>query len=219
VNASVAVAEDLDHAAVVFLGARPRLFQVAYGTLGSVSDTEDVVQDAWLRWQRTDRATVRNPTSFLATTTSRLALNTVQSARRRHETYTDPQDLESADLETGPEDGAVRGEAVGQAVLLLLQTLSPMERAAYVLREAFDYPYRRIAEILRITPAYTRQLVARAHRGISARARRPVEPAVHSHLVRVFLAASRTGNLSALERLLTADTAGSAVTDRGAARS
>jgi RNA polymerase sigma-70 factor (ECF subfamily) len=208
-NASVAVAEELDHATAVFVGVRPRLFQIAYRTLGSVSDTEDVVQDAWLRWQRTDRAAVRNPTSFLATTTSRLALNTVQSARRRHETYTDPQDWEPADPEAGPENGAVRDEAVGQAVLLLLQTLSPAERAAYVLREAFDYPYRRIAELLQITPVYTRQLVARAHRGIGARARRPVEPAAHSHLVRVFLAASRTGNLSALERLLAADAASS----------
>jgi len=86
-----------------------------------------------------------------------------------------------------------------------VQTLTPMERAAYVLREAFDYPHRRIAELLRISPAYARQLVVRAHRGIVARARRPVEPAAHRHLVRVFLAASRTGNLSVLEQLLAAD--------------
>ena len=201
-------ADELDRAMAVFAGERPRLFQVAYRTLGSVSDTEDVVQEAWLRWQRTDRAVVRNPAAFLATTTSRLARNTTRSARRRHETHADPQDWEPADPAAGPEDSAERDEAVGQAVLLLLQTLSPMERAAYVLREAFDYPYRRIAEILQVSPVYTRQLVARAHRGIAARARRPVEPARHGQLVRAFLAASRTGNLSALERLLAADAAG-----------
>jgi RNA polymerase sigma-70 factor, ECF subfamily len=207
-SAKLAIADELDRATAVFVGERPRMFQVAYRTLGSVSDTEDVVQEAWLRWQRTDRAIVRNPTAFLATTTSRLALNTALSARRRHETRSDPRDWEPADPGIGPQDSAERGEAVGLAMLLLLQTLSPMERAAYVLREAFDYPYRRIAELLQVSPVYARQLVARAHRGIAARARRPVESAAHSHLVRVFLAASRTGNLGALEQLLAADAAG-----------
>ena len=204
-SAQLAVGDELDHAATVFVGARPRLLQIAYQTLGSVSDTEDVVQETWLRWQRTDRSLVRNPAAFLATTTSRLALNTALSARWRHETCTDPQDRELADAGAGPEDGAERGEAIGQALLLLLQALTPMERAAYVLREAFDYPYSRIAEILQISPVYPRQLVVRAHRGIAARAHRPVEPAAHRHLVRVFLAAARTGSLSALEQLLAAD--------------
>lgn len=202
------VASDLDLAASVFVGVRPRLFEIAYRVLGSVSEAEDVVQEAWLRWQRTDRSVVLNPTAFLATTTSRLALNVAQSAWRRRETCADGWLREPADAGIGPEACAERDEAVEQAVLLLLRSLTATERAAYVLREAFDYPYQRIAEVLHLGAANARQLVRRAHMHIAAERPGPVDPDVHRRHVQVFLAAAQAGRLADLEQLLAADVAG-----------
>ena len=201
-------AGELEQAASVFVGVRPRLFEIAYRILASVSEAEDVVQEAWLRWQRTDRSIVLNPTAFLATTTTRLALNVAQSARSRRETYADPWLLERADPRIGPEAHAEQGDAVDHAVLLLLQKLTPPERAAYVLREAFDYPYQRIAEVLNLGAANTRQLVRRAHNHIDDERRRPVNPIMHRRLVMAFGAAAHAGNLTDLEQLLAADVAG-----------
>jgi RNA polymerase sigma-70 factor (ECF subfamily) len=194
-----------DRATAVFVGARPRLFEIAYRILGSASEAEDVVQEAWLRWQRTDRSVVLVPTAFLARTTTRLALHVAQSARRRRETYTDPGFPEPADPTIGPEARTERGEAVEQAVLLLLQNLTPTQRAAYVLREAFDYPYKQIAEILHLRAANTRQLVRRSHKNITAERRRPVNSTAHRRLARAFLSAAQTGNLAVLEQLLMSD--------------
>ena len=123
-----------------FEAARPRLFGIAYRTLESAADAEDVVQDTWIRWQRTDRNEVRDAAAFLATTTKRVALNVVQSARARRETSMDPGHPEPVDAQADPALGAERREALEHAVRVLLETLSPTERAAYVLREAFDYP-------------------------------------------------------------------------------
>jgi RNA polymerase sigma factor (sigma-70 family) len=204
----VSAAGELEQATVVFAAVRPRLIDIAYKILGSVAETEDVVQEAWLRWQRTDRSTVLSPTAFLATTTTRLALNLAQSARSRHETCTgSPWLLERADPRIGPETRAERGEAIEHAVLLLLRNLTPAERAAYVLREAFGYPYQRIAEILLLTAAHARQLVRRAHQRLATQRRRPVSPAAHRRLVLAFNAAAQAGNLTDLERLLVADVA------------
>lgn len=208
VAGGVPVASELDHAASVFISVRPRLLEVAYQILGSVSETEDVVQEAWLRWQRTERAVVRNPTAFLATTTTRLALNLAQSARSRREIHAEPWILERADPRIGPEARAERGEAVDRAVSLLLRNLTPTERAAYVLREAFGYPYQQIAETLRLTTANTRQLVRRAHKRIAAGRRRPVNPTAHRRFVLAFRSAAHAGNLTDLEQLLAADVAG-----------
>ena len=199
------VASELDHAAYVFVSVRPRLFEIAYRILESANETEDVVQEAWLRWQRADRSIVRNPTAFLATTTTRLALNLAQSARSRHETYAESWRLDRADPTIGPEARAERGEDVEHAVLLLLRNLTPTERAAYVLREAFGYPYRQIAEVLSLTTAHARQLVRRAHKRVCTVRRRPVNPTAHRRLVRAFRAAARVGNLTDLEQLLVAD--------------
>lgn len=204
----VTVASDLDRAAAVFMGARPRLFEIAHRVLGSASEAEDVVQEAWLRWQRTDRSIVLNPTAFLATTTTRLALNVAQSAWKRRETCADGWLPEAADAGIGPEARAQRSEAVEQAVLLLLQSLTPTERAAYVLREAFDYPYQRIAEVLHLGAANARQLVRRAHIHIAAERPGPVHPDVHRRYVRAFLAAAQAGRFAELEQLLAADVAG-----------
>src|SRR4051794_3615193 len=134
--------------------------------VGSAAEAEDIVQDVWLRWQTADRSVILDLPAFLATTARRLSLNVAQSARSRHQTYAGPWLPEPVDTSTDPQLGAERGEALEFAVLSLLEKLSPTERAAYVLREAFDYPYRQIADILQLEEANTRQLVARARHHI-----------------------------------------------------
>jgi len=128
----------LSEAVSVFVELRPRLFGIAYRLLGSAVEAEDVVQEVWLRWQRTDRAIVVSPVAFLSTTTTRLALNVAQSARLRRESYIGPWLPEPVDTSNDPEVGAERAEALELALLLVLEKLPPTERAAYVLREAFD---------------------------------------------------------------------------------
>ena len=151
-----------------FVAARPRLFGIAYRMLGSAFDAEDVVQDAWLRWQTTDRSIVRSASAFLAATTTRLAINLVQSAHSRRETPSETWLEETADASADPGSEAERGEALERAVLLLLEQLSPTERAAYVLSEAFDYPYARIADVLQVSQANARQIASRARKHLAA---------------------------------------------------
>ena len=193
-----------------FTGARPRLFGIAYRMLGSAVEAEDIVQDVWLRWQTTDRSVVRDAPAFLATTATRLAINLAQSARARRETYVGPWLPEPVDTSADPRLGAERGEALGLAVLMLLENLSPVERAAYVLREAFDYPYQQIAEILQVTEPNTRQLVTRARKHIADGRRAPVSPAEQRRLLTAFIDAAQTGDLAALESLFAADVVSSA---------
>ncbi|MCX4878707.1 MULTISPECIES: RNA polymerase sigma-70 factor [unclassified Streptomyces] len=198
-------ADSLDKATRDFMAARPQLFGIAYRVLGSAAEAEDIVQDAWLRWQRTNRADILDPTAFLATITSRLAINLAQSARKRRESYTGPWLPEPVDTTADPQLGAERAEALDLAVLFLLEKLNPVERAAYVLREAFDYPYRQIADMLETSEANTRQLVSRARKHLATERREPASPEAHRRLLEVFLAAAQTGNLSVLEEVLTAD--------------
>ncbi len=194
-----------DDALAEFFKVRPRLFGIAYRVLGSAAEAEDVVQDAWLRWQATDRSVVLDPPAFLATTTTRLAINVAQSARARHETYVGPWLPEPVDTSTDPLLGAERNEALEFAVLLLLETLSPTERAAYVLRQAFDYSYRQIAEILQLEEANTRQLVTRARQHITDGRRAPVSPAEQRRLLEAFIGAAQKGDLAGLEGLFATD--------------
>jgi RNA polymerase sigma-70 factor (TIGR02957 family) len=188
-----------------FVKVRPRLFGIAYRILGTAAEAEDIVQDVWLRWQATNRGVVVDPPAFLATTTTRLAINLAQSARSRHETYVGPWLPEPVDTSTDPQLGAERGEALEFAVLLLLEKLSPTERAAYVLREAFDYPYRQIAEILQLEEANTRQLVTRARQHITDGRRTPVSSTEQRRLLETFIAAAQKGDLAALEGLFASD--------------
>jgi RNA polymerase sigma-70 factor (ECF subfamily) len=197
---------ELDQAAEVFSSARPRLFGIAYRILGSINEAEDVVQEVWIRWHGTDRTVVINPEAFLATTTTRLAINVAQSARKRHETNVDRWLLEPVDTRVvDPQTWAERGEAVELAVLLLLEKLTPTERAAYVLRDLFDYPYQQIAVILHLRMANTRQLARRARKRIAAERREPVNGAAHRRFLQAFLAAAQAGNLGDLEVLLAED--------------
>jgi len=208
-----AAANDLDRAASAFGDVRARLFGIAYRMLGSAAEAEDVVQDAWLRWQACDRDAVRDPPAFLATTTTRLAINAAQSARARRETYVGPWLPEPVDTSADPALGAERAEVLEVAVLLLLETLAPTERAAYVLREAFDYPYGEIAEILQVREDNARQLVSRARRHVDGGRRVEVGEEEQRRLLHAFLEAARVGDLAGLERVLAADVV--SVTDGG----
>jgi RNA polymerase sigma-70 factor (ECF subfamily) len=188
-----------------FARVRPRLFGIAYRMLGSAAEAEDVVQDAWLRWQATDHGTVLDPPAFLATTTTRLAINATQSARARRETYVGPWLPEPIDTTTDPGLGAERGEALELAVLLLLERLQPLERAAYVLREAFDYSYAQIADTLQVSEPNARQLASRARKHLAAERRTPVSAREQRRLLEAFLAAAQAGDLPTLENLFAAD--------------
>lgn len=197
--------DDLDEAAAVFARVRPRLFGIAYRMLSSATEAEDLVQDVWLRWQGYDRATVVDPAAFLATAITRLAINALQSARVRRETYIGPWLPEPVDTTADPYLGAERGEALSFAVLLLLERLTPTERAAYVLREAFDYPYAEIAEIVQVGEAGARQLVSRARKHLVSGRRTTVTGAEQRRLLTAFVGAARSGDLAELEKVLAAD--------------
>lgn len=196
---------DLREATRVFESARRRLFGVAYRMLGSVADAEDVLQDAWIRWQSVDRATVREPVAFLTTMTTRLAINALQSAHTRRETYIGPWLPEPVNTEDDPLLGAERGEALQFAILILLEKLTPNERAAYVLREALDYGYDRIAEILQTTPAAARQLVSRGRRHLASEKRLAAPEVEQRRLLEAFLAAAQRGDTAGLEALFAPD--------------
>jgi RNA polymerase sigma factor (sigma-70 family) len=190
-----------------FLRARPRLFGIAYRMLGSAAEAEDIVQDVWLRWQTTDRSPVRNPLAFLVTATTRLAINVLRSARARRETCAGPSLPELVDTSTDPGLATERREALNLAVRLLLEKLSPIERAAYVLREAFNYPYREIARILRIEEANARQLATRARARLAEGRRAPARPAEQRRLLTAFIASATTGDVARLESLFASELA------------
>ena len=198
--------DDLAEAASAFAAVRPRLFGIAYRMLASSSDADDVVQEVWVRWQNYDRrATVVEPAAFLSTIATRLSINVLQSAHSRRETYIGPWLPEPVDTSDDPALGAERGEALGFAVLLLLEKLTPNERAAYVLREAFDYPYSQIADIIQLTEPAARQLVSRARKHLRAERSAPVDTSEQRRLLEAFLLAAQTGNVAELEGLFAAD--------------
>jgi RNA polymerase sigma-70 factor, ECF subfamily len=147
-----------------FISARPRLFGIVFRMLRSAAEAEDVVQDVWVRWQMADHSQVRDAEAFLVTTATRLAINVMQSARSRRVTYVGSWLPEPVDTSSDPGLGAERREALELGVRRLVEKLSPTERAAYILREAFDYPYRDIANVLRLEEANARQVVTRARR-------------------------------------------------------
>lgn len=194
-----------DHGLSAFSSVRPRLFGIAYRMLGSAAEADDLVQDVWLRWQNTNRTAVQDPPAYLTTTTTRLAINVAQSARVRREAYVGTWLPEPIDTSADPTLGAERGEALELAVLLLLEKLSPTERAAYILREAFDYSYEQIAEVLQQSADNARQLVSRARKHLTDGRRRAVSSDDQRRLLETFVAAARSGDLAALEGLFAAD--------------
>src|SRR5262245_52613135 len=194
-----------DNGLLAFFNVRPRLFGIAYRMLGSAAEAEDIVQDVWLRWQSTNRSAVENPPAYLTTTTTRLCINHTQSAHSRRETYVGTWLPEPVDTSSDPGLGAERGEALSLAVLMLLEKLSPTERAAYVLREAFDYSYDQISSILQIEDANCRQLVSRARKHIADGRRAPASSSEQRRLLEAFIAAAQKADMAALESIFAED--------------
>jgi RNA polymerase sigma-70 factor (ECF subfamily) len=192
----------LDEAVDEFMAIRPRLLTVACRVLGDRSDAEDVVQEAWLRWQTCDRSAVLNSAAFLITTTTRLAINATQSARSRHELPVDRWTTEPAVADDDPTLGAEQREAVEPGLRMLLERLSPAERAAYILRHAFGYPYTQVADLLHLTEVNARQLVSRAQRHLARDHTRSVTHGEADRLMRGFSVAAQFGDLAPLEALL-----------------
>ncbi|MDG9701562.1 RNA polymerase sigma-70 factor [Streptomyces sp. DH37] len=198
-------AKDVDR----FEAARPRLEAIAYRLLGSASEAEDAVQETFLRWQAADVARIEVPEAWLTKVLTNLCLSQLTSARARRETYVGqwlPEPLLDGDPMLGPADTAEQRESVSYAVLTLMERLSPNERAVYVLREAFAYPHREIAEILGVTEAASQQILHRARKHLAdGRTRTEIDEAAARRIVEEFLAAATSGRTEPLVRLLTAD--------------
>ncbi|MER7620584.1 RNA polymerase sigma-70 factor [Streptomyces sp. NPDC126503] len=192
-----------------FEAARPRLEAIAYRLLGSASEAEDAVQETYLRWQAADVARIEVPEAWLTKVLTNYCLNQLTSARARRETYVGrwlPEPLLAGDPMLGPADTAEQRESVSYAVLVVLERLTPNERAVYVLREAFDYPHREIAEILDISEAASQQILHRAKKHVAdGRARTEIDAAAARRIVEEFLAAATSGRTEPLVRLLTQD--------------
>ncbi len=193
----------------VFEEHRGRMFGIAYRMLGSATEAEDIVQDAWLRWSADDRSEVEQPGAWLARTVTRLCLNQLDSARVRREEYVGPwlpEPVYTGDGTLGPLESAEQRDGVSLALLVLLEQLTPTERAVYVLREAFGYGHREIAGLLELSEANCRQLYRRAAQRVAApRPRFEPDPQELQSLISGFMAAARQGDLAGLERLLAAD--------------
>jgi RNA polymerase sigma-70 factor (ECF subfamily) len=193
--------------AVDFEEHRPMLLGLAYRLLGSMWDAEDVVQEAWLRWEGTDRSQVREPRAFLVTVVSRLALDQLRSARVKREAYTGPWLPEPVmTSDAGPLDTAELRDTVSFATLHLMERLSPPERAVFVLREAFELPYDEIAEIVGASVANARQMHHRASvRLTEGRDRFQPSTQDHTALLTKFIQAAEGGDLAALTELFHED--------------
>ncbi|MFE0106130.1 RNA polymerase sigma-70 factor [Streptomyces sp. NPDC059009] len=184
---------------------------VAYRMLGRVADAEDVVQEAWLRWSGADRAQVREPRAYLVRVTTRLAIDRLRHVQSRRESYVGPwlpEPLVTDFDQTVPDtaERAVLADSVSLAVLVVLESLSPLERAVFVLREAFGFPFAEIAQTLDRSEAAVRQLAGRARKHVDERRPRyEVDPAQRRDLTERFLAAAVEGDLTGLLSLLAPD--------------
>jgi RNA polymerase sigma-70 factor (TIGR02957 family) len=200
-----------------FEALRPLLFTVAYEMLEVAADAEDVVQEAWLRWSRVDTSTVRDERAYLVRIVTRLALNRLRTVARRREAYVGPWLPEP--LVTVPDvaEDVELADSVSTAMLVVLGTLTPLERAVFVLREVFDVPYDEIAEGVDRTPAAVRQIAHRAREHVSARRpRRAVDPSEHRVVLERFRLAAVTGDVAGLVDVLAPDVL--LVTDGGGVR-
>ncbi|MEE6288244.1 sigma-70 family RNA polymerase sigma factor [Georgenia sp. MJ173] len=198
---------DRQQLAIQFEAQRGRLRAVAHQLVGSPSVAEDVVQEAWLRLDRTDASTIRNLDAWLTTVVSRLALDHLRSAARRRERAWQIEPWQEPVTDTGnPEEEISRQDAVGVALLVVLDTLGPAERLAFVLHDVFGRPFEEIATVLDRTPAAARQLASRARRRVrGAPPTVRADRAWHRRVVDAWLAAVQGGDLSALVALLDDD--------------
>ncbi|HKE90605.1 MAG TPA: RNA polymerase sigma-70 factor [Gemmatimonadales bacterium] len=199
-----------DRSAEVFTAVRPLLFSIAYRMLGSVMDAEDVVQDAYLRWQEADHAAIQSPQAYLATIVTRLCINQLTSARARRETYVGPwlpEPLVTGGPDVSDPAGPVElAESLSMAFLVLLERLSPTERAVFLLHEVFDFEYPEIARIVEKSEANCRQLLTRAKKHVgSPEARYTASPERAERLMERFSAAASAGDMDGLLALLADD--------------
>lgn len=193
----------------VFESIRPLLFSIAYRMLGSVMDAEDVVQEAYLRWQRVSEAEVRSPRAFLTTIATRLAINQLRSARSQRETYVGawlPEPLVTDETNLDPLEPAELAESLSMAFLLLLERLSPTERAVFLLREVFHFEYEEIGRIVEKSEVNCRQIMTRARSHMEAgRTRFDADQEQAQRLVDEFTRASTEGDLEGLVAALAED--------------
>jgi RNA polymerase sigma-70 factor (ECF subfamily) len=187
---------------------RPRLFGVAYRMVGSAMDAEDILQEAYLRWQATDQSAVACPAAFLVTMVTRMAIDHLRSAQVQRETYIGPWLPEPILAAQAPESGdpLLLAESLSTAFLVVLESLNPVERAVFLLHDVFDYDFEEIAPMVGKSAANCRQIARRAREAI--RARRPrFEPSTteHERLMQQFLEAAQEGDLPGLVNLLADD--------------
>ncbi len=189
-----------DEATSIFEAERRRLTRIAYRMLGSTAEAEDVVQDAWIRWQRTDLADVREPAAFLTRTVTRLCLDAMRSARTRREAYVGswlPEPIMETDVDEPGHD------ELTLTLMLALERLSPLERAAFLLHDVFDVPLNEVAATLDRDAAAVRQLAVRARRHVqAARPRYRVDRAEGDRIAQAFFQASSSGDVAGLRSML-----------------
>lgn len=184
----------------LFESYRPRLVRLAYRMLGSMLEAEDIVQDAWLRWRRADRDAVAAPGAYLTRIVTRLCLDVLKSARVRRETYIGPW---LPDPVVEPQDDALRADEITLTLMLALERLSPLERAAFLLHDVFDVPLAEVAATLEREPAAVRQLAARARKHVrDGRPRYEVSREEGERIAKAFFTASTKGDIDALRGLL-----------------
>jgi len=186
---------------------RPRLVRLAYGQLGSLAEAEDVVQDAWLRLQRVDASEIRDLEGWMITTVSRLALDTLKSARVRREAYVGPWLPEPiVSDEPGPAERAAQAEDISVALLVVLESLSASERSAFVLHDVFGYSFDEVAATLGVSAASARQHASRARKAVEARRPRfPATPEQQREIIVAFGQAAGEGDMEGLLALLHPD--------------
>jgi RNA polymerase sigma-70 factor (ECF subfamily) len=190
----------------IWLAERDRLVGLAYRLLGSIAEAEDVVSEVYLRLRRVDAATLDDPAAWLTTVTTRAALDVLRSARRRRETYVGPWLPEPVATGGDPADGVAGAETVTMALLVVLETLSPLERAVFVLHEVFSYDHAAIAGMLDRSEAAVRQTARRARAHVEARRPRfEPDPGRRQEVARRFLAACAGGSIPALLEVLADD--------------
>jgi RNA polymerase sigma-70 factor, ECF subfamily len=198
----------IDARAELFTSTRPQLFAIAYRMLGSVAEAEDVVQDAYLKWQNASAAEVRAPRAYLATIVTRLAINQLRSARNQRETYVGhwlPEPLVT-DYAPDASEPVELAESLSMAFLVMLERLSPTERAVLLLHDVFDFEYAEIAQIIDKTEANCRQLLARAKKHIDAPSRKfDADPEQADRLLQLFRNAATLGDIDGLLAVLAED--------------
>ncbi|WP_280236393.1 RNA polymerase sigma-70 factor [Nocardia cyriacigeorgica] len=194
---------------VDFEAERSRLFSLAYRMLGSATEAEDAVQETYLRWEGADRGEIRSAQAWLTTVVVNLCRTWLDSARARRESYVGPwlpEPVPTGAGDLGPLESAQERELVSMALLTALERLSPVERAVFVLREAFGYSHREIAGMLELSEANSQQILHRAGRRVRDGKARFDIPAAHARaLLERFFAAARGGDIAALEQMLAAD--------------